>query len=53
MTAQEVIYALKEFYNVPPYTPVVIFKDDEQFEIKGVCIERADGENESAVVIQI
>lgn len=53
MTAQEVIYALNEFYKVPPNAPVVIFKDDEQFEIKSISIERTDGENQSAVVIQI
>lgn len=34
-------------------TPVVIFKDDEQFEIRNISVERADGENQSAVVIQI
>ena len=53
MTAQEVIYALKEFYNVPLNTHVVIFKDDEQFEIKSISVERADGDHQSAVVIQI
>lgn len=53
MNAQEVIYALKAFYNVPDHTPVVIFKDDEQFEIRSISVERADGENQSAVVIQI
>lgn len=53
MTAQEVIYALKDFYKVIPNTPVVIFKDDEQFEIRNISVERADGDNQSAVVIQI
>ena len=53
MNAQEVIYALRVFYKVPPNTPVVIFKDDEQFEIKSISVERADGDHQSAVVIQI
>ena len=50
MKAIELINALMNYYGG---NPVVVFKDDEQFEIKGVCIERADGENQSAVVIQI
>ena len=32
---------------------VVVFHNDEQFEIKNVSLERADGENEMAVVIEI
>ena len=50
MNATDLINKLMNYYGD---TPVVIFKDDEQFEIKGICIERADGENQSAVVIQI
>lgn len=53
MNVQEVIYALNDFYKVIPNTPVVIFKDDEQFEIKSISVERADGDHQSAVVIQI
>lgn len=53
MNVQEVIYALKVFYSVPDHTPVVIFKDDEQFEIKSISVERADGDHQSAVVIEI
>lgn len=52
MNVHELINALAKYYDDIP-TPVVVFKDDEQFEIKGVCIERADGDNQSAVVIQI
>ena len=50
MNAVQLMKILRDFCGD---APVVVFKDDEQFEIKGVCIERADGENESAVVIQI
>lgn len=52
MNVAELINALANYYGDTPI-PVVIFKDDEQFEIKGICIERADGDNQSAVVIQI
>ena len=52
MNVAELINALAYYYGDTP-TPVVIFKDDEQFEIKSISIERADGENQSAVVIQI
>ena len=50
MNATDLINKLMNYYGD---TPVVIFKDDEQFEIKSISIERADGENQSAVVIQI
>ena len=50
MNAVQLMKILRDFCGD---APVVIFKDDEQFEIKGICIERADGENQSAVVIQI
>ena len=52
MNVAELINALANYYGDTP-TPVVIFKDDEQFEIKSISVERADGENQSAVVIQI
>lgn len=52
MNVAELINALAYYYGDTP-TPVVVFKDDEQFEIKGICIERADGDHQSAVVIQI
>lgn len=50
MKAIELINALMNYYGD---TPVVIIKDDEQFEIKSISVERADGDNQSAVVIQI
>jgi hypothetical protein len=50
MNATDLINKLMNYYGG---NPVVVFKDDEQFEIKGVYIERADGEHQSAVVIQI
>ena len=50
MNVAELINKLMNYYGD---TPVVIFKDDEQFEIKSISVERADGENQSAVVIQI
>ena len=50
MNAVQLMKILRDFCGD---APVVVFKDDEQFEIKGVCIERADGEHQSAVVIQI
>ena len=52
MNVHELINALAKYYDDTPI-PVVIFKDDEQFEIKSISVERADGENQSAVVIQI
>ena len=52
MNVAELINALAKYYGDTP-TPVVIFKDDEQIEIKRVLVERADGETQSAVVIQI
>ena len=50
MNATDLINKLMNYYG---NTPVVVFKDDEQFEIKSISVERADGENQSAVVIQI
>lgn len=50
MKAIELINALMNYYGG---NPVVVFKDDEQFEIKSISVERADGENQTAVVIQI
>lgn len=50
MKTIELINALMNYYGD---VPVVIFKGDEQFEIKSISVERADGENQSAVVIQI
>jgi len=52
MSVHELINTLAKYYDDTP-TPVVIFKDDEQFEIKSISVERADGEHRSAVVIQI
>lgn len=52
MNVHELINALAKYYDDIP-TPVVVFKDDEQFEIKSISVERADGENQTAVVIQI
>ena len=50
MNAVQLMKILRDFCGD---TPVVIFKDDEQFEIKSISVERADGENQLAVVIQI
>lgn len=50
MNATDLINKLMNYYGD---VPVVIFKDDEQFEIKNISVERADGENQSAVVIEI
>lgn len=50
MNATDLINKLMNYYGD---TPVVIFKDDEQFEIKSISVERADGDHQSAVVIQI
>lgn len=50
MNAKDLINKLMNYYGD---TPVVIFKDDEQFEIKSISVERADGDHQSAVVIQI
>ena len=50
MNILELIDALGDYRGD---TPVVVFKDDEMFEIKKVSIERADGDHQSAVVIQI
>ena len=50
MNAVQLMKILRDFCGD---AHVVVFKDDEQFEIKGICIERADGEHQSAVVIQI
>ena len=50
MNATDLINKLMNYYGG---NPVVIIKDDEQFEIKSISVERADGENQSAVVIQI
>ena len=50
MKAIELINALMNYYGG---NPVVVFKDDEQFEIRSISVERADGEHQSAVVIQI
>lgn len=50
MNATDLINKLMNYYGD---VPVVIFKDDEQFEIKSISVERADGEKQSAVVIQI
>ena len=52
MNVAELINALAKYYGDTP-TPVVIFKDDEQFEIKNISVERADGDHQSAVVIEI
>ena len=52
MNVAELINALANYYGDTP-TPVVVFNDDEQFEIKSISVERADGDNQSAVVIQI
>ena len=52
MNVAELINALANYYGDAP-TPVVVFKDDEQFEIRNISVERADGDNQSAVVIQI
>ena len=50
MNATDLINKLMNYYGD---VPVVIFKDDEQFEIKSISVERADGDHQSAVVIQI
>ena len=50
MNVLEVVNALSDYYT---NVPVVIFKDDEQFEIKSISVERADGDHQSAVVIHI
>lgn len=50
MNATDLINKLMNYYGD---VPVVIIKDDEQFEIKSISVERADGENQSAVVIEI
>ena len=50
MNVTDLINKLMNYYGD---APVVVFKDDEQFEIKSISVERADGENQSAVVIQI
>ena len=50
MNVSELINTLMNYYGD---APVVVFKDDEQFEIKNVSIERADGDHQSAVLIQI
>lgn len=52
MNVAELINALAYYYGDTP-TPVVIFKDDEHFEIKSISVERADGDHQSAVVIRI
>ena len=50
MNATDLINKLMNYYGD---VPVVVFKDDEQFEIKSISVERADGDHQSAVVIQI
>ena len=50
MNAVQLMKILRDFCGD---APVVIFKDDEQFEIKSISVERADGDHQSAVVIQI
>lgn len=52
MNVHELINTLAKYYDDIP-TPVVVFKDDEQFEIKSISVERADGDHQPAVVIQI
>ena len=50
MNATDLINKLMNYYGD---VPVVVFKDDEQFEIRNISVERADGDHQSAVVIQI